>query len=164
MEFAQADSFNRLVKALGMRHRARALELLKELGLHPGQEVPLLELAEHGPRTQIQLAQGAKVEPPSITLIVRKLEKAGLVSRMPSPSDGRATVVELTQAGRELMPRLKKAWQVLAEETTAGHPLPPDELMRAIWPMVEALGGLPDPTRCPDDEVAGSAPGDGDLT
>src|SRR4051794_9189977 len=104
-----------------MRHRARAAALLAELNLHPGQEVLLLELAQHGPRTQVQLAHGAGCEPPSITLMVRKLEAGGLVSRSPSPTDGRATIVELTEAGHALVPRLQRAWQSLAEETTADH-------------------------------------------
>jgi DNA-binding MarR family transcriptional regulator len=149
VEFEQADSINRLIKALSMRHRARAAALLAELNLHPGQEVLLLELAQHGPRTQVQLAHGAGCEPPSITLMVRKLEAGGLVSRSPSPTDGRATIVELTEAGHALVPRLQRAWQSLAEETTADHPLPPEELLQMIWPMVEALGGVPDLTRCP---------------
>ncbi|MGB6771890.1 MAG: hypothetical protein WBF51_07795, partial [Candidatus Dormiibacterota bacterium] len=48
------------------------------------------------------------------------LEAAGLVIRRPSLSDGRATMVELSDQGRELLPKLKAAWVRLAEETVAG--------------------------------------------
>jgi DNA-binding MarR family transcriptional regulator len=149
VDFAEADSLNRVIKALGMRHRAHAAAVLSELGLHPGQEVLLLDLADHGARTQIQLAQRAGCEPPSITLMVRKLEAGGLVSRRPSPTDGRATIVELTAVGRALVPQLKQAWCDLAEATVKDHPLPPDELLKIIWPMVEALGGVPNLLGCP---------------
>ncbi|MGA7087346.1 MAG: MarR family winged helix-turn-helix transcriptional regulator, partial [Candidatus Dormiibacterota bacterium] len=54
------------------------------------------------------------------TMSVRQLEAAGLVIRRPSLSDGRATMVELSDQGRELLPKLKAAWVGLAEETVAG--------------------------------------------
>ncbi len=51
---------------------------------------------------------------------VRQLEDAGLVTRRPSPADGRATIVELTEDGRALLPRLKRAWREVAQRTVAG--------------------------------------------
>jgi DNA-binding MarR family transcriptional regulator len=149
VDFAHANAINRLVKQLGMRYRARSAALLAEFDIHPGQEVVLLELAERGTCTQVQLAHSAGCEPPSITLMVRKLEARGLLSRNPSPTDGRATVVELTEKGRALVPELKRAWKDLAEEMTANHPLPPDELLQVLWPLVEALGGFPNMDDCP---------------
>ena len=120
MDFAQADALNQAIRTIGIRHRARAAALLAEIGLHPGQEALLLELDAHGPRTQTQLSTGIGCEPPSVTQMVRKLESAGLISRQPSPSDGRAIVVDLTDRGRALLPALKRRWRTLAEETVAG--------------------------------------------
>jgi hypothetical protein len=51
MNFEQANALNGALRAIGMRHRALATELLGPLGLHPGQEIILLELDAHGPRT-----------------------------------------------------------------------------------------------------------------
>lgn len=120
MNFQQADAINEAIRAIGIRHRALAGALLAPLGLHPGQEVLLLELAEQGPRSQAQLAVASGCEPPTITGSVRKLESAGLVVRRPSPTDGRVTIVELSGTGHALMPRLKSAWQQLAQHTIAG--------------------------------------------
>jgi hypothetical protein len=50
--------------------RARAAALLAPLGLHPGQEVLLLELARTGPKIQAQLSVTLGCEPPSVTLMV----------------------------------------------------------------------------------------------
>ncbi len=47
-------------------------------------------------------------------------EGAGLVVRRPSPTDGRVTIVELSDQGRALMPGLKAAWEQLAEQSIAG--------------------------------------------
>lgn len=120
MRFEQANAINGAIRTVGMRHRALAGALLAPLGLHPGQEVLLLELDAHGPRSQAQLAAASGCEPPTITNSVRKLEAAGLLVRRPSPADGRVTLVELSHRGHELVPRLKTAWQQLAEQTVAG--------------------------------------------
>lgn len=139
MDFQQADAINAAVRALGMRHRALAATLLAPLGLHPGQEVLLLELDAHGPRTQGQLAIASGCEPPTITGSVRKLEAAGLVVRQPSPTDGRVTIVQLSDRAREIMPGLRSAWQRLAELTVAGAPTAPDELTAVLTGLAERL-------------------------
>lgn len=119
MDFQQANAINEALRTIGIRHRALAGALLAPLGLHPGQEVLLLELAEQGPRSQAQLAAASGCEPPTITGSVRKLESAGLVLRRASPTDGRVTIVELSDTGRALLPRLRAAWQQLAERSVA---------------------------------------------
>ncbi|MFI7417839.1 nitroreductase/quinone reductase family protein [Nonomuraea sp. NPDC049684] len=122
MDFAQADAVNQAIRLLSLRHRARAAALLAPLGLHPGQEALLLELARTGPRIQAQLSEALGCEPPSVTLMTRKLEASGHIRRTPAPSDRRASVVELTDSGRALADQVKRLWCDLAEETVAGLP------------------------------------------
>jgi len=43
-----------------------------------------------------------------------------LVVRRPSPTDARATMVELSDQGRSLLPKLKAAWRHVADQTVAG--------------------------------------------
>ncbi len=140
MEFDQADALNQAIRSIGIRHRALAGALLAPLGLHPGQEVFLLELDVRGARTQAQLALAAGCEPPTITNTAHKLEAAGLVARRPSPTDGRATIVELTQRGRDLMPALKAAWLRLAEQTMAGLTTTPVDQLTAV--LADLAGSL----------------------
>lgn len=120
MNFDQADALNEAIRAIGIRHRALAVAALAPLGIHPGHKLVLLELASAGPRTQAQLAAASGYEPPTITISVQQLEAAGLVARTPSPTDGRVTIVELTEPGRALLPQLKTAWRRVAELTVAG--------------------------------------------
>lgn len=122
MDFAQADAINQAIRLLSLRHRARAAALLAPLGLHPGQEALLLELARTGPRIQAQLSEALGCEPPSVTLMTRKLEATGHLRRTPAPTDKRASVVELTDAGKALAEQVKAMWCDLAEETVAGLP------------------------------------------
>lgn len=122
MDFAYADALNQAIRLLSLRHRARAAALLAPLGLHPGQEALLLELDRTGPMIQAQLSEALGCEPPSVTLMSRKLEATGHVRRRPAPSDRRASVVELTDRGRALADQVKRLWCDLAEETVAGLP------------------------------------------
>ncbi|HYQ64506.1 nitroreductase/quinone reductase family protein [Actinophytocola sp.] len=122
MEFEQADAVNQAIRVLSLRHRARAAALLTPLGLHPGQEVLLLELARTGPMIQAQLSDALGIEPPSVTLMTRKLETSGHVRRTPAAADRRASVVELTDGGKVLADRVKRLWCDLAAETVTGLP------------------------------------------
>jgi DNA-binding MarR family transcriptional regulator len=117
MDFQRADNLNQAIRALTLRHRARAAARLSEIGLHPGQEVLLLELARSGPAHQAQLADAIGCEPPSVTLMANKLEAAGHVRRRPSPTDRRLSIVELTESGEALIRPVKKLWRALAAET-----------------------------------------------
>ncbi|WP_422745039.1 MarR family winged helix-turn-helix transcriptional regulator [Micromonospora sp. WMMD754] len=122
MDFAYADALNQAIRLLSLRHRARAATLLAPLGLHPGQEALLLELDRTGPRIQAQLSDALGCEPPSVTLMTRKLEVSGHIRRKPAPADKRASIVELTESGRALAEQIKHLWRGLAEETVAGLP------------------------------------------
>ncbi|MEV0968842.1 MarR family winged helix-turn-helix transcriptional regulator [Microtetraspora glauca] len=122
MNFDQADVINQAIRRLSLRHRARTAALLAPLGLHPGQEALLLELARTGPMIQAQLSEALGVEPPSVTLMTRKLEASGHIRRAPAPSDKRASIVELTDSGKALTDQVKRLWCALAEETVTGLP------------------------------------------
>ena len=122
MDFAQADAINQAIRLLSLRHRARAAALLAPLGLHPGQEALLLELDRTGPRIQAQLSDALGCEPPSVTLMTRKLEASGHIRRTPAPSDKRASIVELTDSGKALTDQVKQLWCALAKETVTGLP------------------------------------------
>ncbi|MBL7488925.1 nitroreductase family deazaflavin-dependent oxidoreductase [Frankia sp. AgB1.9] len=122
MEFEHADAINQAIRLLSLRHRARAAALLAPLGLYPGQEALLLELARTGPMIQAQLSEALGCEPPSVTLMTRKLEASGHLRRAPAPSDKRASVVELTDRGQAVAEQVKELWCALAQETVTGLP------------------------------------------
>ena len=122
MDFDQADALNQAIRLLSIRHRARTAALLVPLGLHTGQEALLLELARNGPMIQAQLSEALGCEPPSVTLMTRKLEAAGHIRRKAAPSDKRASIVELTDSGKALADQVKQLWCALAEETVTGLP------------------------------------------
>nr|WP_312624116.1 nitroreductase/quinone reductase family protein [Pseudofrankia sp. BMG5.37] len=146
MDFEHADAINQAIRLLSLRHRARAAALLAPLGLHPGQEALLLELARTGPMIQAQLSEALGCEPPSVTLMTRKLEASGHIRRKPAPSDKRASIVELTGSGKAVADQVKDLWCTLAQETVTGLPA---ETVTELPGILNTLTGNVD-TRHPD--------------
>lgn len=70
-------------------------------------------LYKHGPMSAGELAAHERVQPPSMTKILVALEEHGLSRREPHPSDRRQIVIQVTDAGRELLEqegKLRDAW------------------------------------------------------
>jgi DNA-binding MarR family transcriptional regulator len=63
----------------------------------------LHSLSRRGPMRLTDLLATEQVKQPALTSLVAKLEAAGLVSRRPDPSDGRAALLSLTPAGEEIV-------------------------------------------------------------
>ncbi|MEU5607240.1 MarR family winged helix-turn-helix transcriptional regulator [Streptomyces sparsogenes] len=59
-------------------------------------------LTSRGPTRLTELARTEQISQPGITQLVTRLEQDGLVERRPDPTDGRATLVHITEAGRQV--------------------------------------------------------------
>jgi DNA-binding MarR family transcriptional regulator len=62
-----------------------------------------------GALTPRELADAERVQPPTMTRIVARLEEQGLVQRTPHPTDGRQVILAPTPYGRELVTRYRRA-------------------------------------------------------
>ena len=60
-------------------------------------------LAAEGPQIMSALSETLGVTPRNITVLVDGLEAEGLARRTPHPDDRRATIVELTDTGRDMV-------------------------------------------------------------
>jgi DNA-binding MarR family transcriptional regulator len=65
----------------------------------------LARLQREGPARLTELATAEGITQPSMTALVARLSAQGLVRREADPSDGRAVVLTLTDAGEELLVR-----------------------------------------------------------
>jgi DNA-binding MarR family transcriptional regulator len=66
------------------------------------------------------LGERLLIRPPSVTGVVDRLERAGLVERKASPDDQRAKLVGLTGAGRQLVQRVLTVHEAQVEAALAG--------------------------------------------
>src|SRR5919106_1696386 len=69
----------------------------------------LATLDRTGPRRITDLAQIEGVTQPAMTVAVRVMEESGLVERRGDPSDGRVTLVYLTDAGASYVRARRRA-------------------------------------------------------
>jgi DNA-binding MarR family transcriptional regulator len=86
-----------------------ARRLRQEAGtdLGPSQTSALATIDRHGPLTPSELARLERIQRPSATRIVARLEEARLVERVADPSDGRSFTVSATTEGHALMKKLR---------------------------------------------------------
>jgi DNA-binding MarR family transcriptional regulator len=60
-------------------------------------------LDRNGPSRLTDLLPTEQLKQPALTSLVAKLEQDGLLQRRPDPTDGRATLISLTRAGRQIV-------------------------------------------------------------
>jgi DNA-binding MarR family transcriptional regulator len=94
-----------------LNRRLRQARPMGELTLTQLSALTSLDLS--GALTPRELADSERVQPPTMTRIVGKLEERGLVQRTPHPTDGRQVILSPTEAGRAVMVehrRARDAW------------------------------------------------------
>ena len=113
---ADVDSVNELLSqatVLLSRH------LLDRTGLSPTASAVLYRLHAEGPVRLTALASSVEVSQPSMTQLIQRLERKGLVARLTDPDDRRAALVTVTDGGRQLvLERQDRVRERLAELLT----------------------------------------------
>ena len=89
-------------------------------GLYAGQDGVILALAEEGGLTAGALAARLGVKAPTMTRTIGRLEAQGFVERRPDGTDGRLTVVHLTEAGRASTDRISEAGRLSERQAVEG--------------------------------------------
>ena len=86
-----------------------ARRLRQEAGadLSPSLSAALATVERHGPMTPSELATRERIQRPTVTRILARLEEAGLVLRTPDPHDRRSSLVTVTAGGRALLEELR---------------------------------------------------------
>jgi DNA-binding MarR family transcriptional regulator len=97
-----------VVRAYGTVQRLMATHFAR-FGLTPPQFQLLTIVNRLRTPSQRQLAQALYVSFPNVTVMLDRLERAGLVLRRPNPEDRREKRIELTNRGRSL---LRSIWKV----------------------------------------------------
>jgi len=102
---SQADLAVRLRLVIARTARRLRQEAAEELS--PSQGAALATIDRHGPLTPSELAVRERIQRPTATRLIARLEEAGFVDRTPDPLDRRSCVVSLTPAGGELLDRVR---------------------------------------------------------
>lgn len=103
-----------------------------------------------GPQIMSEVSQELGVTRRNVTALVDALEGEGLVKRTPHPTDRRATVLELTPAGKEAGNRVRKEFESKVLELFGHLPLGDKKMFqklldRAVTLLRGSLGGNLEP-------------------
>ena len=125
---------------LARAHRACAAALLREMDLHPGQELLLMQLFDRDGQTQSELLESVGLDHSTVSKSLRRMQDAGLVIREPAEHDRRVMVVHLTDNGRAMREPIATLWQTL-EKASAGNlsPQQAQSFVRTAYTIVEAI-------------------------
>ncbi|MBF6235502.1 Uncharacterized HTH-type transcriptional regulator yusO [Nocardia otitidiscaviarum] len=115
---------------------ARVDEALKPSGLTFSRYelLMLLSFSKTGALPMAVASARLQVHPTSVTNTVDRLEAAHLVKRVPHPSDRRATLIEITDAGRQLV---AEATAALNREVFSRPGLSPERLRQLLELLAE---------------------------
>ncbi len=89
---------------------ARMHTLVGQIGLHRGQSLVLKALWGQNGRTHSELADLLFVRPATMTNMIKRMVKTGLVERRPDENDQRVSRVYLTEAGYEIRGQVRQVW------------------------------------------------------
>jgi DNA-binding MarR family transcriptional regulator len=92
---------------LDIARMARRLRQEAGAELSPSQTAALATIERHGPLTPSELAHRERVQRPTITRVLARLEEAGLVDRAADPTDRRSCLVTVSGGGRELLDAMR---------------------------------------------------------
>ena len=134
------------VFSLARSHRVVAAGLLSPLGLHPSQEILLMRLWQHDGQSQKDLTRCLGIDQSTVARTVQRMESGGLVSRLASVTDGRVSLVYLTDRGRTLREGVTEAWKALEQRTSSALTPAEQEIFIALaHKMKSALDAGADP-------------------
>ena len=94
--------------------------------------------------TPSELADRLGVEPPTVTNMLSRMEKAGYLERCRDSRDARCTRVHLTKKGRELRGPVERRWDAVQENAFAGITAEEETLLRGLLDRIrDNLTGEP---------------------
>ena len=92
---------------LALTRTARRLRQEAGTDLSPSLQSALAMIDRFGPLTPSELAERERVQRPTITRLLARLEEQGLIARAADPEDRRSCLISVTAAGHALMETIR---------------------------------------------------------
>ena len=94
----------------------RFYHLLEGMDIHPGQVALLMQLRKQDGQSQKELVERLCVKAPTVTVMIKRMERSGLIYRRQSREDRRSSLVYITDKGVHVLDQVEKAMQQLEQE------------------------------------------------
>ena len=102
---ADLQVFHTLFRAMRL-HRQLMFKMIASQEIPPGQAGCLWIVSNHEGITQRELAEILHVAPSTVTVMLQKMEAAGIISRKTDADDQRLTRIYMTQEGEQLQKQM----------------------------------------------------------
>jgi len=127
--------FRAFLNALRL-HRQLMITTLAARDTHPGQAICLRFLSANDGVTQRDLADSLRLAKPTVSKMLKAMERAGAIERHPDAHDQRLTRVYLTAVGHKLETELRAVSAAQINETIGSLP---EGDRRELGRLLEAL-------------------------
>ncbi|MGJ8455430.1 MarR family winged helix-turn-helix transcriptional regulator [Pseudothermotoga sp. U03pept] len=95
-------------------------EELEHREIHPGQPPMLMLVGRHEGINQKEIATKLNIRPATVAIMLRRMEKAGLITRRQDESDKRLQRVYLSEKGKDVCEILKRETNRVEQIATDG--------------------------------------------
>ncbi len=120
----------------------RFLRIRTERNITPSQTSALARIGQAGPLRLGALAQLEGIAPATMSRVVDSLEAQALIERVPDALDGRASLIQLSREGGELLHQMQSTSTVAIDQALASLSASERALMERAVPVLEKLSDL----------------------
>jgi DNA-binding MarR family transcriptional regulator len=139
-----SDYLPYLINRVGSALVARYEVELKRYGLSIAMWRVMVALSHGGSQRQIDIAEMTSIDVSTLSRLVTRMTRMGIVSRTRSDTNNREVTVELTAKGRAQLNRLVPIGRGLEQQAVTGLPIADLAATRAaLRRMYENLAGIP---------------------
>ena len=114
-EYKTNSPYHILHQVVGLHHH-RTHQLLENQGVYPGQPPLLFALYKQDGQSQKELSEKLGIQPATITMMVKRMAKTGLIERRQDKEDQRISRVYLTKEGEKTRKRVAVIVKELEDE------------------------------------------------
>ncbi|MFD0682185.1 MULTISPECIES: MarR family winged helix-turn-helix transcriptional regulator [unclassified Paenibacillus] len=132
MDTHTSDSLHSVFMRVLRTHRHTMHSLLQDQEVYPGQPPLLFALSKQDGQSQKELAERLHIKPATLTVMLNRTEKNGLVERKPDDKDQRISRVYLTDKGREAHEEVRNAFKIMEAQCFENFTVEDQELLRKL--------------------------------
>lgn len=130
-DIKSASAYQLFHQIMGLHH-CRTHHLLDGLGVYPGQPPLLFALHKQDGQSQKALSEKLGIKPATITVMVKRMAKAGLIERKQDLKDQRISRVYLTPQGEEVRKKVADVVGTIEDECFNNFSQEEKELIRML--------------------------------
>lgn len=113
MDSNENFSFHSLLREVLRAHFSLSHKTFEKDGLYPGQPPVLCAVYKHDGISQKEIAEKTRIKPATVTVMIKRLEKAGFIKKSIDEKDQRISRIHLTEKGFNACENLKEVTKEL---------------------------------------------------